>query len=123
MRKLIDRNFSARERARWANLGRIGVNAPIRSEPRIGILLVGSKVCWGLEARDKVAETQRPHLIVNDIDNALQLTNPVGRDVRISSERRAAVTYKEGHIALYDRFETKIVVDASIRQQHLLSEG
>lgn len=73
MRKLIDRNLGAGKRARRTNLGRICVNAPIRSKPRNRIDLVGLKVCRGLEAPDEVTAAQRPHLIVGDIENTLQL--------------------------------------------------
>ena len=63
---------------------------------------------------DQVATTQRPHLIVVNIQGSVVLADPVEMDIRRPLERLAAVADEVREIAFDDRLNTVIVVIAAV---------
>ena len=66
--------------------------------------------------------SQASHLVVDEVDDALRVPQPVGVRRRIGRRRRAAVADEHGVVLFPDRLEPEVVVDAAVGQEHVLGE-
>ena len=116
----------ARQGVRQGYLFRVCIDAPIRAPPCRELL--GNDLALVVDAVSsderlhQVAPAQRSNLIVNHIKHALQLANPVGSDLRRPVERATAIADKNGGIALLDRLQAVIVVNAAVGKNDALAK-
>jgi hypothetical protein len=73
MCKFVDRRGGRWKRSGRSNFGRVGIDAPIGSEPCDRINLIGLEICFfrQFETVDEVAPAQRTDLAVGHVENPL----------------------------------------------------
>src|SRR5262249_5707121 len=89
----------------------------VRADAPVGALARPASVGF-----DQHPLAQAPHLVIDQVNYAARVSHPIAGGLLLRRQLRAGVADEYGLIALEDRLQTEVVVDAAVAEDHVRCE-